>query len=33
MAALIQTVLVEEVVRSQIWDFYLTVELEGFVVL
>lgn len=33
MAALIQIVLVEEVVRSQIWDFYLKVELAGFAVL
>lgn len=31
MAALIQIVLVLEVVRSQIWDFYLKIELAGFV--
>lgn len=33
MAALIQIVLAEEVVRGQIWDFYLKVELAGFAVL
>lgn len=32
MAALIQIVLAEEVVRSQMWDFYLKVDLVWFAV-